>query len=187
MLDRPRGWTLVAAALFAAVLVANACGGGSSGPSGGNPDSGQPDSGQPDSGGPDSGTPDGGDGGPDGGTDGGSDGGATSSVNGCTSFTDATAAGASRVINRAGFTFSPNCLLIAAGQSVTWNVEFTVHPLRPGAAPSLTTSAASTEPTPIEARGNGTSVTFTFPTAGTYGFYCNVHEPSGMYGAIKVQ
>jgi len=55
-------------------------------------------------------------------------------VNGCSSFTDATAAGAARTINFGGGlgnAYSPQCLAIAAGQQVTFIGTFSAHPLCP--------------------------------------------------------
>jgi plastocyanin len=29
-------------------------------------------------------------------------------------------------------------------------------------------------------------MSFTFPTPGDYGFYCNTHQAFGMYGVVRV-
>jgi len=34
---------------------------------------------------------------------------------------------------------------------------------------------------------SGNTVTFTFPTAGTYPYFCSAHQNLGMYGAIQVR
>jgi plastocyanin len=56
---------------------------------------------------------------------------------------------------------------------VTWNGTFADHPLTPdGTGPIVTTST-------------GTTASFTFATAGSFGFHCAVH-PTMMLGAIFV-
>jgi plastocyanin len=68
-------------------------------------------------------------------------------------------------------------MTIKAGQSVTFQEgDFSNHPLE---------SANGTLPSPIIETNSGTTVTFAFATAGTYGFECEFH-PAIMYGAINV-
>lgn len=103
---------------------------------------------------------------------------AAAPVNGCTTFTDQTANGGTITgpMNATPAQYSPNCVHIKVGQKVTWNVDLTSHPL--GAAGGDT-------PTPITTTSTGTTVSFTFPNAGTFGFHCNVH-PTIMFGAVQV-
>ncbi len=107
---------------------------------------------------------------------------------GCTAFVDRTADGADRTVRFTNFRYDPACLLVAAGQRVTFSGDFSVHQFRPGVAPSR---AASDPPAPMNnpmsARDDGTSATFDFPAAGTYPFFCLDHEGTGMYGAIRVR
>jgi plastocyanin len=72
--------------------------------------------------------------------------------------------------------FSPNCMSIKAGQSVTWTGDFTDHPFEP--MPALDND-------PIMEVTSGTTATVTFPVAGTFGYDCANH-PSIMLGAIQV-
>jgi plastocyanin len=68
---------------------------------------------------------------------------------------------------------------IKAGQSVTFAGAFDSHPLNPDCGSS----------NPIQGTTTGTSASFTFPAAGTYGFNCNIHgapNGSGMSGVIEV-
>jgi plastocyanin len=99
-------------------------------------------------------------------------------VNGCTSFNDQSSNGGTvnGPMTPTPAQFSPNCVRIKAGQSVTFNVDFAAHPL-----------AASGGDTgnPITTTVAGTSVTFQFTKAGTYGFHCLAH-PTIMFGAIQV-
>ena len=99
-------------------------------------------------------------------------------VNGCTTYADMTAAGATidGPMDPNPAQYSPNCVRIKAGQSVTWNVDLSAHPLG---------AAGGTTPSPITATSTGTSVTFTFSTPGTYGYHCMVH-PTIMFGAVDV-
>ncbi len=101
-------------------------------------------------------------------------------VNGCTTFTDLTASSAPTITGPSDATpvqFSPNCVLINAGQSVTWNVFFTAHPLA---------ASGGDTPSPITLTNTGTTVTFAFPNKGTFGYHCLSH-PTIMFGAVKVQ
>jgi len=99
-------------------------------------------------------------------------------VNGCSSYVDMTANGATinGPSNAAPAQFSPNCVHVRAGQSVTWNVELSAHPL--GASGGDT-------PSPITTTVSGNSVTFAFPNAGAFGYHCLAH-PTIMFGAVWV-
>jgi plastocyanin len=115
--------------------------------------------------------------GSDGGTDSGS-GMDAAVVNGCTTFTDDTASGGTVTgpSNATPAQYMPNCVHVKVGQMVTWNSAFGAHPLQP---------AGGTTPTPIQLTSSGTTVSFTFSAAGTYGFECMVH-PGIMNGAVEV-
>lgn len=106
------------------------------------------------------------------------DAGAPEVVNGCTSFTDMTAGGATIAgpMDAIPAQFTPNCVHVKVGQTVTWNVDLTAHPLG---------ASGGTTPSPIQTTSTGTSVTFTFDAAGTYGFHCLAH-PTIMFGAVQV-
>ncbi len=112
-------------------------------------------------------------------------------INGCTSFTDATAASASRTINFGGSrgnTYDQKCLAIAVGQQVTWTGSFADHPLRPGLAPSQAGGPDAGSPNnPIQSTSSGSSSQFIFATAGTYPYYCSAHEGQGMFGVVQVR
>lgn len=99
-------------------------------------------------------------------------------VNGCTSYADMTAGGAT-IDGPMDFNpvqFSPNCVQIKAGQSVTWNVDFAAHPLA---------ASGGDSPSPIATTSSGTTVTFAFPSAGVFGYHCLAH-PTIMFGAVLV-
>ena len=109
-----------------------------------------------------------------------------SSINNCTEATaeDHTADTSTTIAfgGSIGLAYSPPCIKIAHGSTVTFNGAFASHPLSGGIGG--TKDATS----PITETNTGTTATFTFPTAGTYGFFCEFHVTSaGMEGAIFVQ
>ena len=74
--------------------------------------------------------------------------------------------------------YSPNCIRIHAGQMVT---------LPGGAGHPLHAATCSPSGTPINTTAGGT---FTFATAGNYGYYCSFHggdTGTGMAGLIVVE
>jgi plastocyanin len=82
-------------------------------------------------------------------------------------------------------TFSPTNLTIAAGTAVTWqNGSGTTH--------TVTSSSSSTETFNSGTVGGAGTYAHTFPTAGTYDYYCTLHgadgtPPTGMHGTVTVQ
>lgn len=122
----------------------------------------------------------------------GGDGGLGGGLNGCTAeqFVDRSAADADRTLGfggehgSGGFSFSPRCLTIAAGQDVTWMGAFSTHPLNPG----VPGNARGGDPgNPIPVTSTGTSVTVSFPRPGTYPFVCGMHAFLGMTGVVVVR
>ncbi len=120
---------------------------------------------------------------------------APGTINGCASkdFVAAAAGGGTTRVQYGtpvGLAFSPNCLTIAPGQSVTFfgdtaqGADFSVHPLRPGGANGSNPGAGGS---PIVAQNSGSTYTVVFPGAGTFGYFCQSHESMGMYGAIQVK
>lgn len=84
-----------------------------------------------------------------------------------------------------GNTYSPKCLKVTPGTTVTFTGNFATHPLSPGSSPS--TPAAGSPGNPITAVSAGTTPkTFTFAAAGNYPYFCTAHLAGGMWGAIKV-
>lgn len=120
---------------------------------------------------------------------------APGTVNGCGGgdFVSAASGGGSARVQYGdpiGLAYSPKCLSIAAGQSVTFvgdttqGSNFTAHPLRPGGANGTDPGASGN---PIAAQNSGSTYTVVFPAAGTYGYFCVTHEGMGMYGAVQVK
>jgi plastocyanin len=80
-----------------------------------------------------------------------------------------------------GNAYSPACIKIKTGQSVTWNGNFAGHPLQGG-------SAGTPDPqSPIGLTNSGTMKTVTFSKSGTYPYYCTIHYSVGMVGTVFVQ
>ncbi|HEY4395925.1 MAG TPA: hypothetical protein VGP64_17795 [Polyangia bacterium] len=82
-----------------------------------------------------------------------------------------------------GLAYSPSCLKVAPGTTLTYSGDFSTHPL----TPSVT---RSTPGNPIVSTSSGTTASFTFTTPGFYGYFCLVHgdeEGEGMSGVIWVQ
>ncbi|MCC6750927.1 MAG: hypothetical protein IT371_24945 [Deltaproteobacteria bacterium] len=99
----------------------------------------------------------------------------------CTAFEDKTATSA--VIEfggAAGSAYSPNCIKVKIGQSVTFKGNFETHPLNQACGPDkVIKKTVST----------GTSSSFSFPREGIFGYYCGFHGQAtgaGMAGAIQV-
>jgi plastocyanin len=98
---------------------------------------------------------------------------------GCASFTDATATDADRTIHFQDYSYTPQCLMIRSGQTVTFSGDFIRHPLTPSCGPELLLAYRDTAPT----------ASFILQAAGIYGYYCLDHgNPQGdvMSGAIEV-
>lgn len=76
--------------------------------------------------------------------------------------------------------YTNRCVLIKAGQTVSFQGSFSDHPLQAHGGDS---------PSPIPALTNATpdagALVVTFPNAGTFGFRCQFH-PTIMNGAVKV-
>jgi len=109
---------------------------------------------------------------------------ASTALNGCNDADFQTAGTTIAFGGSLNLTYSPKCLLVTAGATVTFNGNFTTHPLSPGTASS---TSAGSPGNPISLTNTGTTKTFTFSTAGTYPYICTAHASSGMVGAIKVQ
>jgi len=120
---------------------------------------------------------------------------APGTINGCAAGDFVTGAGDGGIAriqygDPIGLAFSPKCLSIMAGQSVnffgdtTQGSNFSVHPLRPGGADGTDPGAAAN---PIAPQNGGSTHTVVFPSAGTYGYFCQAHQSMGMYGAVQVK
>lgn len=99
----------------------------------------------------------------------------------CSNFTDLTMS-ATPVITFPGGNdrYSPKCVRVRLGQTVTFQGDFGPHPMTQACGPVTGLFNASS--------GSSLSVTFT-EALGTYGYYCTQHgsqSGTGMAGAIEV-
>lgn len=178
--------TLPFAAAFLILVSGPACGDDTATTDTGTPDSGTTDTGTADTGGGDTGGGDTG-GGDTGGGDTGADGGMP--LNGCTmaAAMDMTGMAAVTITDISPWSVPHNaCIIVSDGTVVTWQGNFTSHPLAGG--PVGMTDAAS----PITMAGPGTgmmdiSVTLAADGAeeGIFPYYCTVHLDT-MAGVIVV-
>lgn len=112
-------------------------------------------------------------------------------LNGCdpSAYEDRSGEDGERLVQIAaeGLKFTPPCLHIASGQTVTFQGSLTAHPLAPG---NPDDNAAGSPDNPISATSSGRTVAFTFENAGTFPYYCELHAfgaGMGMAGAIYVK
>lgn len=108
-------------------------------------------------------------------------------VNGCydSILQDHTADGTTEITLKDGY-FSPDCVLIKAGGSVTVIADFSACTLIGGEV----TPKGNTydHDTPIKQTDSGTLATFTFPSAGQFGYYCQgTTYGGGEAGAVFVE
>ncbi len=107
---------------------------------------------------------------------GGSSGSSQSNV-GCT----ASSATATTSVSLAGTSFSPSCILVSAGSSITFtNVDG-------GFAHTVTTDAGQATSFDSGNLASGRAFTQAFPTAGTVRIHCTYHASMGMTATVIVQ
>jgi len=107
-------------------------------------------------------------------------GGSAATINGCT----LAAADDSTGMAAVSITWSsPHqaCTRVDVGTAVTWNGDFGFHPLVGGEPPTTDATSPITGNTPA---GNMTTVTFA--TAGTYPYFCDIHNGT-LQGVIYVE
>lgn len=116
----------------------------------------------------------------------------TPSVHGCSGsgWVDKTADSADRRIGFGGelgssaVGYAPPCMIVSAGQTVTFVGNYGTHPLAPG---EQSGADAGTTPNPIPSKTTGAGDTpVTFDRAGVYPYYCVLHAPT-MVGAVWVK
>jgi len=108
----------------------------------------------------------------------------SASVNGCTSGAAQNFTAVMLTVTFPGLSYSPKCARIRAGQAATFTGTFSSHPLRAGIVTGGTVTPAAGSP--ILAKSSGSTVTYSFPNAGTFPYYCDFHYGAGMTGVIYV-
>lgn len=107
-------------------------------------------------------------------------------VNGCDPATaEDHTADATTTVMSSGLKYAPPCIKISAGSSVKFSSNFMTHPLVGGEVVGGMKQPDANSP--IKQTSTGTEVTFSFPDAGAYGYYCELHAGSGMVGAVFVE
>jgi len=112
-------------------------------------------------------------------------------LNGCgpDDYEDRSADGDERVIAIAqqGLTYTPKCMIVAAGQRVRWEGNLSAHPLAPG---QPNDRAAGTPDNPIEPKASGSVAEFAFDETGTFPYHCTLHafgSGQGRAGFVHVR
>lgn len=99
-----------------------------------------------------------------------------SSTNGC----KASNATATTSVTVSDFKFTPSCILVTAGQTVTWtNGTDPVHTVTSDSGAPVTFDSG-----PLGANG---TFSFTFSSPETVGYHCIPHQAMGMVGTVVVQ
>jgi plastocyanin len=111
-----------------------------------------------------------------------------SQLNGCDPVTALDKTGQANVAiafgGALGDSYSPSCIKVSVGTKVTFNGDFSSHPFQGGDVDAVP-PAATTGPFAAGV-SSGMTATFTMSSAGSFGFYCQFHEPS-MAGTVFVQ
>ncbi len=90
-----------------------------------------------------------------------------------------------QTITTSGFSYSPNTLNVHVGDQVTFNCDFSMHPLQEVDAATWTSNGS----TPLNggfSASSGTTLTVPMTQVGTRYYVCTVHVSSGMKGRIFV-
>ncbi|MBI5546173.1 MAG: hypothetical protein HY901_19965 [Deltaproteobacteria bacterium] len=112
--------------------------------------------------------------------DAGGNSGCAAAFAGCADYLDATGPSADRTVSFTCCQYTPKCLKIAVGQSVTFSGPFGFHPVK---------QACGSTPV-IASTSSGSSASFVFGTPGEFGFFCPLHgsaDGTGMAGSILVE
>ncbi len=99
----------------------------------------------------------------------------------CNAVGDYTTGSTIRFGGAVGNSYSPACLTVRVGDTVTWEGNFGAHPRSP--------STRGTAMNPIPAVSSGTSQAVQFTRAGFFPFYCEFHGDDaggGMAGVVRV-
>ena len=99
----------------------------------------------------------------------------------CSNATDYMSGATVSFGSQLGNNYSPRCLVVHVGQSVSFAGDFSSHPLR--------ASSRGSTGNPVQSTGSGTSASFTFAATGFFPYYCTQHGDdlgNGMAGVVQV-
>lgn len=116
----------------------------------------------------------------------GGSGGGAMLINGCDQATAEDFTGmATPTVQFVGLSYSPACMRVKAGATVTFEGNFASHPLEGG---TVTDGIPMSDPnSPITKTNTGMSASFKLSNEGVVPYYCTFHAASGMKGAIFVE
>lgn len=100
----------------------------------------------------------------------------------------ALAAGTPQAVAIIDKTFSPKDLSVSVGDTVTWTVTKAIgepHTVTSGTSGGADTGKAFDSTLTPSIKDNGSTFSFTFSTAGTFAYFCQVH-PAEMTGTVTV-
>jgi plastocyanin len=84
-----------------------------------------------------------------------------------------------------GVTYVPKCVRVSAGTEITFESNFTMHPLVGG---PIENGIGTADPTsPITRTDTGASATFTLADPGERPYFCENHSTIGMFGTVYVE
>lgn len=116
----------------------------------------------------------------------GGGGGGDESIHGCArAVADDHTGKATFTIKFKDFEYTPKCIVVDKGTTVTFSGDFANHPLVPG---EFIEGTQNPDPSsPIKETDTGMEASFTLGEVGTYPYYCGFHSSLGMYGVVFVQ
>jgi plastocyanin len=83
------------------------------------------------------------------------------------------------------YQYTPKCIRIVAGQTVTFSGDFEVHPLVGGEVVGSTANPDPSSPIPVTA--SGTMQAVVFDNDGIFPYFCAAHgQTNAMFGAVFV-
>lgn len=109
-------------------------------------------------------------------------------LNGCDITTATDMTGSSMVsvaFDNGNFTYDPKCLKVAQGTVITFNGNFSSHPLLGGVVTGGAEIPAGSGPF-VPVTNTGMTADFTMTTTGTFPYYCVPHGTLGMNGVVFV-
>jgi plastocyanin len=84
-----------------------------------------------------------------------------------------------------GESYVPRCIVVTMYTQITFEGDFTVHPLTGGHVEASSEHPASSGPF-VPATTTGSTKTVTMDACATFPYYCDDHALSGMNGAVFV-
>jgi plastocyanin len=108
-------------------------------------------------------------------------------VHGCTgdNVVDRSGPSDDRTITFVNYAYTPKCLRIAAGQTVTFSGDFESHPLVGGEVVGSTANPDPSSPIPLTMTGTMQAVLFA--DDGVFPYFCAFHgQTNAMFGAVFV-